>query len=187
MCIRDSDNTCTNSSSVTINAAPTPPAAPALTTTQPTCAVPTGAITLTAIAGLEYQLDAGTFGAYPVGGWSGLGQGPHTITVRSTTDNTCTNSSSVTINAAPTPPAAPALTTTQPTCAVPTGAITLTAIAGLEYQLDAGTFGAYPVGGWSGLGQGPHTITVRSTTDNTFTHSSSFTITTAPATSAAPS
>src|SRR5215203_6188670 len=124
--------------SISITAAPVPPAVPTTQVTQPTCATPTGTITLTPATGVEYQLDNGTFGPYPANGWSGLApSSTHTITVRSTTDNTCTT---------------------------PTGTITLTPATGVEYQLDNGTFGPYPANGWSGLApSSTHTITVRST------------------------
>src|SRR4029453_4318474 len=154
------NNTCTSNASVTINAVPNAPAAPVLTAVQPTCALPTGTITLTPVAGLEYQLDNGSFGPYPAGGWSGLAPGSHTVTVRNPADNSCTSNASVTINAVPNAPAAPALTAVQPTCALPTGTITLTPVAGLEYQLDNGSWGPYPASGWNALAPGSHTIPV---------------------------
>src|SRR6476659_1397111 len=170
------DNTCTSSASITISSVPNAPAQPVLSATQPTCSVPTGTITLTPATGVEYQLDAGTFGAYPTGGWSGLAPGSHTVNVRNSGDNTCTSSASITISSVPNAPAQPVLSATQPTCSVPTGTITLTPATGVEYQLDAGTFGAYPTGGWSGLAPGSHTVNVRNIVDNTCTSNANNTI-----------
>ncbi|NVO20896.1 MAG: hypothetical protein HXX13_14445, partial [Bacteroidetes bacterium] len=92
---------------VVINAQPAPPAAPVASIVQPTCAVATGTITVTSPLGAtyEYSLDGGAFQASVT--FNNVAAGVHTITVRSTTDLTCTNSSSVTINAQPAPPAAP--------------------------------------------------------------------------------
>src|SRR5678815_3918835 len=148
MCIRDSwsglaagsphtitvrsttDNTCTATANTTIGAAASAPAQPVLTTVNPSCGVTTGSITLTPVTGYEYQLDNGSFGPYPTGGWSGLAAGsPHTITVRSTTDNTCTATANTTIGAAASAPAQPVLTTVNPSCGVTTGSITLTPVS----------------------------------------------------------
>ena len=145
-----------------VNPTPTPPTAPALSQVNPTCTVTTGAITLTAVAGLNYQLDAGPFGPYPAGGYTGLVAGStHTVTAQNAGGCTAT-SAPVTIGPVLTVPTAPALTQVDPTCTVTTGAITLTAVAGLNYQLDEGPFGPYPAGGYTGLVAGStHTVTAQ--------------------------
>lgn len=167
-------------SSATIVAALGNPASPSLNVTQPTCAVPTGSITLTPGAGLEYRLNTDTWGPYPSTGWTGLSAGSYTVGVRRTADITCTNSASTTILAPAGAPAAPVLSLTQPSCTVGTGAITLSPVVGMEYKLDDGVWGPYPTNGWSGLAPGPHTVYIRRISDTTCTNSSPATINDAP-------
>ena len=72
------------------------PAAPtASVTVQPTCAVPTGTIVITAPLGaFEYSLDGGAFGAAAT--FTGVAPGAHNVTVRSTTDITCVSAANTT-------------------------------------------------------------------------------------------
>src|SRR6185436_6836844 len=132
-----------------------------------TCTVTTGIITVTAPlgAGFEYSLDGGTYQASPT--FNTVAAGPHTVTVRSTTDNTCVSTAANTTLNAATLPATPTLDVTQPTCTVTTGIITVTAPlgAGFEYSLDGGTYQASPT--FNTVAAGPHSVTVRSATDNT--------------------
>src|SRR4029077_5832745 len=114
----------------TINAAPGAPAAPTLTEVDPTCAVNTGAITLTPTAGFLYSLDGAAYAAYPAGGYTGLAAGStHTVSAQNATGCNSVDAT-ITINAAPGAPAAPVLAQVDPTCAVNTGTITLTPTAG---------------------------------------------------------
>ena len=90
------------------------------------------------------------------------------MTVRSTTDITCVSAATpLTVNAVPAAPAAPtASVTVQPTCAVPTGTIVITAPLGaFEYSLDGGAFQAAAT--FTGVAPGAHNVTVSSTTDIT--------------------
>src|SRR5258708_8585443 len=104
-------------SSDPVNAVPAVPVAPtASVTIQPTCAIPTGTIVITAPTGAyEYSLDGGAFqaSARSTGHTSGL----HTPTHRSTTHNTCVSSATpLTANAVPAMPVSPtASVTIQPT------------------------------------------------------------------------
>ncbi|MBK9459739.1 MAG: hypothetical protein IPN94_09965 [Sphingobacteriales bacterium] len=154
------DNTCVSSgTSVTVNAQPTAlVAATASTTIQPTCALATGTVVVTAPTGaVEYNIDGGTYQASDT--FTGVAAGSHTILVRSTTDNTCVSSStSVSVNAQPTPPAAAtASTTIQPTCALATGTVVVTAPTGaVEYNIDGGSYQAS--GTFAGVSAGSHTI-----------------------------
>ena len=163
------DITCVSAATpLTVNAVPTPPAAPtASVTVQPTCAVPTGTIVITAPTGaFEYSLDGGVYG--PATTFTGVAPGLHNVTVRSTVDITCVSAATpLTVNAAPTAPAAPtASVTVQPTCAVPTGTIVITAPLGaFNYSLDGGAFG--PATTFTGVAPGLHNVTVRSTVDIT--------------------
>jgi gliding motility-associated-like protein len=162
-----SDNTCITAavSTVTINTIPSPPAVPTVAnTTQPTCGTPTGTIVFTVQNGVEYSIGAG----YQAGTtFAGLTPGTYTLTVRSTTDNTCITAaaSTVTINAIPLPPSVPTISsTTQPTCGTPTGTIVFTAQAGVDYSV-GGAYQVSPV--FAGLPPGIYVLTVRSTSDNT--------------------
>ncbi|SDX63067.1 hypothetical protein, partial [Flavobacterium degerlachei] len=162
---RISDNTCVSSAtSITINARPTAPAAPtASATTQPTCAVATGTVTISAPIGADFQynVDGGTYQSSAT--FSGLTAGSHAFTTRRISDNTCVSSAtSITINARPTAPAAPtASATTQPTCAVATGTVTISAPTGADFQynVDGGTYQSSVT--FSGLTAGSHAFTTR--------------------------
>src|SRR6185369_6449312 len=163
------DNTCVAATpaAATINAVPASPSTPTITVTQPTCAVPSGNIGITIIAGEEYSYNAGatwvTTASNP-----GLAPGAYSVQARLTADNTCTalTPAAATINAVPAVPATPAVTVTQPTCSVPTGNIGITIIAGEEYSYNAGatwvTSASNP-----GLAPGAYSIQARLTADNT--------------------
>ena len=153
---------------------------PTFTVVQPTCPVATGSITVTAPLGAtyEYQLDNGAWQSSV--NFTTVSSGAHTIKVRSTTDNTCTNSAPVTINNQPTPPTAPTVNVVQPTCAVATATVTITSsTTGLEVSVDGGAYAPYPAGGYT-LASGGHTITVRSTADNTCTAQTPVTVNAQP-------
>ena len=94
------------------------------------------------------SIDGGAFAAYPAGGYT-LASGAHTIASQNASG--CTSAiTNITINAAPAGPAAPTVTTVDPTCAVPTGTATVTsATAGLTFSVDGGAFAAYPAGGYT--------------------------------------
>src|SRR4029434_288742 len=145
----------------TVNAAPVTPAAPTLAVIDPTCAVATGTITITSpTGGLTFSVNGGAYAAYPAGGYTGLAAGPYTITAQNAAG--CISAdANATVNAAPATPAAPTLNVVDPTCAVPTGTITISsATAGLTFSLDGGAYAAYPAGGYT-VGAGPHTITAQ--------------------------
>ena len=129
---------------VIINAAPLPPTVNAPTVTQPTCAAPTGTIVVNATSSgtLEYSLNGGAWQTSNT--FSGLAPGNYNISVRLQSNPTCVTAYSgnpVVINAVPTPPIINSLTITHPTCAVPTGTITVNATGSgvLEYSNDGGT------------------------------------------------
>ncbi len=150
---------------LTVNAVPTAPAVPtASVTIQPTCAVPTGTIVVTAPLGAiyEYSVDGGAYQAGVT--FAGLAPGPHTVTARLAASPTCISAptAALTVNAVPTAPAVPtASVTIQPTCAVPTGTIVVTAPLGAiyEYSVDGGAYQAGVT--FAGLAPGPHTVTAR--------------------------
>jgi hypothetical protein len=172
--------------SVTVNAQPATPATPALgSVTQPTCSVATGTFTIT-----NYNASL-TYAVSPSAGVSQSGAvvtapaGTYTVTA---TSGACTSpaSSSVTLNAQPATPAAPALgTVTQPTCATATGSFTIT-----NYSASL-TYAVSPSAGVSQSGAvitapaGAYTVTAASGTCISAA-SASVTVNAQPATPATP-
>jgi len=161
------DNSCitTAASTITINDVPIAPAVPSVSvTTQPTCAVPSGTIVFNTQANVEYAIN----GSYQSGEtFSNLTTGAKTLTVRSSSDNTCITpaTSTVTIDAIPTAPSVPsALSITQPTCGVPMGSIEFNTQAGVEYAID-GNYQASAT--FTGLSIGNKVLSVRKIADNT--------------------
>ena len=137
------ENTATNCISdttlVSINALPTPPPAPTVTTTQPTCTVATGTISVTApTTGVTYSFDGGN--TYQPGATSNaLAANTYNVVVQNTSTGCISTASQATINAQPITPAAPVVSVTQPTCAVATGTITVTSPStGVTYSFDGG-------------------------------------------------
>ena len=171
-------NNCTSvpSSPVSINAIPTPPVSPTTASViQPTCATPSGSISITTQTGVEYSLNGTTYQSSNT--FSGLAPNNYTLYVRNTADNTCVTPSSgaVTINAIKvilTPTAAKVV---QPTCATPTGSISITTQSGVEYSLNGTTYQSSNA--FSGLVPNNYTLYVRNTADNTCLKSSATMIT----------
>ncbi|MCU0429862.1 MAG: hypothetical protein MUF42_07795, partial [Cytophagaceae bacterium] len=129
-----------NSNVITLIVNPKPVTPIVASTVQPTCAVPTGTVTITTVVGEEYSIDGGTTWQ-TTASFAGLAAGTYTIDARLIADNSCmsTLGANVTINAAPTAPTTPVIASTiQPTCAVPTGTVTVTTTAGVEYSIDGG-------------------------------------------------
>ena len=135
---------CTSGATQVVLNAPATPAAPtASATLQPTCAVPTGTITVTAPtgAGLTYSIDGTTY-TNTTGIFTLVAPGTYNVTVKDA-GGCISAATQVIVNGAPGAPAAPtASATLQPTCAVPTGTITVTAPtgAGLTYSIDGTTY-----------------------------------------------
>src|SRR5262249_10978065 len=116
------DNTCVSPQTPANLVATIPPAAPIVTTTDPTtCANPTGTITVTAPlgAGLSYSIDGVDY-SNTTGIFNNVTPGTYNATVQNAAG--CISTATVvTINGAPTAPPAPTITLVQPTCATPTG------------------------------------------------------------------
>ncbi len=129
---------------LTVNPVPSAPSAPsAVVSVQPTCTSPTGTITVTSPLGAEYEYSIDGVSYQSAVTFSGLASGDYPVTVRDTGDNSCVSGPSVlTVNPVPGAPSAPtASVTVQPTCAVPTGTITVTSPAegsGYKYSIDSG-------------------------------------------------
>jgi gliding motility-associated-like protein len=145
---------------ITINPVPAPPVVATVTMVQPTCAIPTGSITITnpIAADLTYSLGGTTFQAGTT--FSNLAPGTYTVTVKNGAG--CTSvTSSIVINTVPGAPATATATIIQPTCAIPTGIITITnpIAADLTYSLEGTTFQAGAT--FSNLTPGTYTVTVK--------------------------
>ncbi len=179
------DPSCISSSRFVISAVPNAPAAPQATLVQPTCAVPTGTITVTSPTGATYEYSRNgsvwqtstVFGSLPA-------NSTYTIFVRNVAiDPGCISSTTFLINQVPNSPATPLATVTQPTCAIPTGTITVTAPTGAtyEYSKNGTTWQASPVFG-SLPGYVTYTIYVRNlATDPGCVSSAPFTVNLVPA------
>ena len=161
------DTTCMamSDSPTIINIIPVPPVVPtSASVVQPTCATPSGTITITSQSGVEYSLDGTTYQAS--NSFSGLAPNSYTLYVRNSGDVTCVtmSASMITINALPSPPAVPATASlTQPTCAIPSGTIIITAQSGIEYSLDGVSYQGSNT--FSGLAPNDYTLFVRNTGD----------------------
>ncbi|MGQ2984708.1 Ig-like domain-containing protein [Flavobacterium sp.] len=134
-------------------------ATPVATVSQPTCAVATGTIVVTAPVGVDYTYSIdGT--AFQVGAtFSALAPGTYTVTAKNAND--CVATTTVTVNAAPEVPVAPVTVLVQPTCAVATGTITVsTPIAdAYTYSIDGTTFGPSSI--FENVAPGTYTVSVK--------------------------
>ena len=150
---------------VTVNAQPaTPPTPTASATMQPTCAVATGTITITAPTGLgmTYSIDGSTY-VNTTGIFTLVATNTYTVTAKNATGCISTGTA-VTVNAQPaTPPTPTASTTLQPTCNVATGTITITAPTGLgmTYSIDGSTY-VNTTGIFTLVGANTYTVTAKS-------------------------
>ncbi len=150
---------CTSTVSATVNTAPAAPAAPAFTVTQPGCVISTGTIVINSPAGtgITYSIDGTNFQSGAT--FNNVAAGTYTISVRNT--DGCTSTATATVNAAPSVPAAATFTIAQPTCAVTTGTILVTAPTGtgLTYSIDGTIF--QPAATFTNVVPGNYTITVQ--------------------------
>ena len=157
------NGTCTSGATQVILNTPAAPAAPtASATTQPTCAVPTGTIVVTAPLGatLTYSIDGTNYQASPT--FNLVAPGTYNVTVQDGGVACTSTATQVIINGAPGSPAAPtASATTQPTCAVPTGTIVVTAPLGatLTYSIDGTNYQASPT--FNLVAPGTYNVTVQ--------------------------
>jgi gliding motility-associated-like protein len=185
------DKGCTSvlsSSMVLINPVPEAPIVPVASgVIQPTCAMPSGALTIAVQSGMEYSLDGITYQSSNL--FSGLAPNNYTLYVRNLLDATCvtTSASAITINTVPVAPAIPTTASViQPTCGIPSGSITIAVQSGMEYSLDGITYQSSNL--FSGLVPNNYTLYVRNLLDATCvtTSASAITINTVPAAPAVP-
>lgn len=170
--ILDASCSINSGTTVKIDAIPNLPIVPTvLNLVQPTCAVPTGTISIAAQTGMEYSLDGINYQLPNL--FSSLASNDYTLYARNTADVTCASNSAVTakINAVPTVPVVPtALSVVQPTCATPTGIITIASQTGKEYSLDGINYQNSNV--FNGLNPNNYILNVRNVGDITCVASS---------------
>ena len=177
---------------LTVNAAPGAPAAPtASVTVQPTCSVGTGTIVVTAPiegSGYSYSIDGGTTWSVSAT-FAGLVSGSYNVIVKETATGCISAATALTVNAAPGAPAAPtASVTIQPTCAVGTGTIVVTAPAegsGYSYSIDGGTTWSASAT-FAGMITGNYNLIVKETATGCISAATALTVNAAPGTPAAP-
>ncbi len=196
--LKETATGCTSAATaLTVNAAPGTPAVPIVgTITQPTCSIPTGSVLLSGLPATgTWTLTRNPGGTTTTGTGtnttvSGLAAGTtYTFTVTNAGGCTSTASANVVINAAPGTPAAPtARVTVQPTCAVGTGTIVVTAPAegsGYSYSIDGGiTWSASAT--FAGLITGNYNVIVKETATGCISAATVLTVNTAPGTPAVP-
>ncbi len=141
------------------------PAVPTATKTDSNCTTATGSITITSptTSSNTYSFDNGL--NYQTSTYkSGLAAGTYTIRVKNTAG--CVSpGTAITIASAPSTPSAPIANVGQPSCAVPTGTITITSptTSGNTYSFNNGaTYQSSPTK--SGLASGNYTLKVQNIT-----------------------
>jgi predicted esterase len=151
------DSTCMSTpTTVVINAQPVTPAQPAVTITQPTCTAK-GIIALTSSdTGLAYSINNGQY-YVTYDRFTGLVPGTYWPKVKNGAG--CSSSFMVSvINPGPPIPPAPAVTVTQPTCTVGTGAISISPpVDSFTYSIGNGGFQAG--GSFTGVAVGSYNVT----------------------------
>jgi hypothetical protein len=165
---------------VTINTAP---AAPTTTVSQPTCAVATGTITVTApTSGVTYSFDNGAT-YQPSNIKSSLAAATtYQVLVKDDATNCVSAATPSVINAALSVPNAPTTTVSPPTCAVSTGLITVTIPAsGVTYSFDNGTT-FQPTATSSALASGTYQVIVKDDVSNCVSTANATAINAQPAT-----
>ena len=141
--------TSSNAALITINTVLGAPLAPTVNITQPTCAVSTGSVVITAPdPNLLYSLDGGAFSAYPAGGYNGIATGNHSL-IAQATGGCLSPFTYITIDAQPLSPALPILSITQPSCTIATGEVVVTSdTTALTFSFNGAPYSSYPVNGF---------------------------------------
>ena len=133
--------------------------APILTTTQPSCFVATGTITVSTPTGtgLTYSINNSTYQSSAI--FSGLVANSYNVTVKNASGCISTATVAV-INSQPTAPASATVAVTQPTCSV-AGTITVSAPTGtgLTYSINNSTYQSSAI--FSGLIANSYNVTVK--------------------------
>ena len=158
---------CTSvTNSIIINTVPGTPAVADVTIVQPICSAPTGTIIINSpvATDLTYSIDGINFQTATE--FANLQPGSYTVTVKNAAG--CTSvTNPVIINPVTGGPAIANTTITQPTCATPTGTITITSPVGtdLTYSINGTSFQTATA--FANLQPGSYSITVRNAIDCT--------------------
>ncbi|MEN9323832.1 MAG: hypothetical protein RL699_1612 [Bacteroidota bacterium] len=190
--VRNTVSGCTSTPvTVAVDPLPAGPAAPsASVTVQPDCITPTGTIVVSSPTGanFEYSINGGT--SYQSNAtFAGLAANTtFNLTVRDITTRCISSATAVLVNPIPANPAAATASITQPTCAIPTGTITISLPLGtnLTYSIDGGT--TYQSGlSFAGLAaNATYSITVKNTLTGCVSAAANFSIIPAPVVPATP-
>ncbi|MEX6627367.1 Ig-like domain-containing protein [Tenacibaculum salmonis] len=127
--------------SITIDAQPATPSAPAATDVDPTCAVATGSVSVTSPVGTSTYTLTGTapvVAAQTGTSFSSLAAGTYSLT-ETNAAGCISAATTITIDAQPATPSAPAATDVDPTCAVATGSVSVTSPVGTSTYTLTGT------------------------------------------------
>ncbi len=173
-------------SSFTINNIPAGTPSYVYSIIDPTCSNPTGGIVIQQPVGnnYEYNINNGTYQSTP--SFSNLTSGNYTTTVRDKITGCVSPSSTFTVKPAPVVPVAPTTNSTQPTCSIPTGSITVSTPTGanFEYNLNGGTYQSSAL--FSNLNPSTYSIRVKDKTSGCESNATSVTINAAPSAPQAP-
>ncbi|WP_162946179.1 gliding motility-associated C-terminal domain-containing protein [Chitinophaga barathri] len=165
--VRNTQSCTSTATTAMIPAQPATPAAPVISITAPTCTVATGTITVTASAGLTYSINGTDYQASAT--FTNVTPGTYSVTARNADGCTSTATSAV-IPAQPASPAAPVVNVTAPTCAVATGKISATMVAGMTYSINGTDY--QPSGTFAGVAPGSYNVTARDASGCTSTATS---------------
>lgn len=160
---------CTSDTSIEVIVKPQPtvPLQPNVDINQPTCSFGRGEIKITAPLSdsLEYNIDGSLFQASPM--FSDIEPGSHIILARRKADTTCISPiANATVNIQPSSPIEATTNINQPTCALPTARLIVTAPIGeYIYRIDSGLYQTSVI--FENVSEGLHNIWVRQTIDST--------------------
>jgi len=153
--------TSSNAALININTVLGAPLAPTVNITQPTCTVSTGSFFITAPdPNLLYSIDGGSFSAYPLGGYTGLVTGTHSL-IAQAIGGCLSPFTYITIDAQPLSPTLPILSITQPSCTIATGEIVVVSdTTALTFSFNGAPYSSYPVNGFT-ANAGTYTLAVQ--------------------------
>jgi hypothetical protein len=182
-----SNGSCTSvaSSSVTINAQPASPIAPTATvTTQPTCNIPSGTISISSsTAGLTFSIDGSNY-SNTSGVFSSVAAGNYSLTSKNSSGCVSTAANMI-VNPPPGLPSVPTVVITQPTCSVATGTISVSSsISGLSFSIDGSTY-SNTSGVFSSVAAGNYNLTAKNIS-GCISNAAAITINAQPTTPTAP-
>ncbi len=139
----------------------TPSAVTGQVSKQPDCIDPTGAISINAPVGLNFSYSSNNSAYQTSTSFSNLASGNFTVLVKNISNGCISSPAQFTVNAVPTPPAAPGTVITQPTCAVITGAINITSPTGNNFQYSINNTAFQAGNSFTGLVPGSYSLTTK--------------------------